>query len=200
MWKIAIAVMILATSTFGAVVATVPAETTLPALGPGTTFTIPVTLANGGISNPDALAQGATAVWGTSYWIVTDAAGAGKIQLTGRAFNAAAEITDPTTANAAIPLPLTLQATKNAKDLGSTGSVAPLPTGESLYVTLTFALTGDIQPGTTISLFNASYNEDMGNNWGFDAGSRLTTVLTPEPASMLLLAAGAAFFARRRRA
>jgi hypothetical protein len=182
MWKIAIAVMILATSTFGAVTLTVPQETQT-ALTAGTVLTVPITLTNTGITNADALAQGA-----------------GKIQLTGRAFNAASMITDPTTANGAIPLPLTLQATKNAKDLGSTGSTDPLPAGSTLYATLTFALTGDVEKGTKISLFNASYNEDMGNNWAFDAGTNLTTTLVPEPASMLLLAAGAAFFARRRRA
>ncbi|MEP0844839.1 MAG: PEP-CTERM sorting domain-containing protein [Phycisphaerae bacterium] len=116
---------------------------------------------------------------------------AGKVRVTGRT-NLNGVITDPTDPNAVNKM---LEAVNDLGYTGAFGSGTAAPDVPLMTLTL------KLEPGVTIPpaipiTFTGSWN-DVDFNEGTFAPTMVT--LVPEPASMMLLAAGAAFFARRRR-
>jgi len=140
---------------------------------------------------------------GVTFAVATDANGL--LKLTDRTISSAA-LTDPTTANGTLlGAANNTLAPKNGKDIGCGASdgVTPAPAGKQLLMTLTFTPVGQLPNPAHISIVGVGssaqgvWADPDFNTWALPV---TTFTLTPEPASMLLLAAGAAFFARRRRA
>jgi hypothetical protein len=200
MWKIAIAFMLLATSAFGAVTLTMADPTDADNVVRVTDvqpFQVQVLL------NVD---QGSAAT-GVTFGVMADVPG---LRLTDRVISHPV-LTDPTTAlSTLISSTNNLLDPKNKRDVGSGSAdgTTPAPQGMGqLLMTLTFK---PDQP-LTVTTANPGHISIVGlgttaagvwadpdfSTWPLPINS---IALTPEPASMLLLAAGAAFFARRRRA
>jgi len=205
MWKIAIAVMLLATSAFGALNMTVAPDSQSPDAANKVTFTFHMT-------NPDGLAI-------TGYTIVPVAVSPGTA-LTALKYSARSDLSggvlsDPTTT--AVTNKLLSQIT----DLGYTspdvinqnlaggditaGGTTPIT--DTGLVSWTFVLASpplaqplQIKFNMSTTVWGGQETPDGFAILGDGPAFSQTVTITPEPASMLLLAVGAAFFARRRRA
>jgi len=202
-WKIVtIAVMLAAPAVFAAPTlqlspspATVSPQVTSIPVQPGVPFTLNVNLLMG----PTDVVP----VTQVSFAVYTDAP-AGMIRLTDRVILSNV-LTDPTTANATLLSSAnSALSPKNAKDAGLTSfdGATGVPASATLE-TLTFTISGPIPNPSVLKIVGAG--SFVNGTWGdaefnsFDL-QQTSITLAPEPASMLLLAAGAAFFARRRRA
>lgn len=195
-WKlVAVAMLAMAPAAFGAVTLTMEAPGTgANTMVVGTTpFTINLML-NVGAND---LCTGVT------FAVGSDAPG--QLRLTGRELLNPV-LTDPTTANGTLlGAANNLLNPKNGKDIGvgSSDGTTPTAAGKQLLMTLTFTPAGQLPNPTTLSIVGVGssakgvWADPDFNTWDLPV---TTFTLTPEPASMLLLAAGAAFFARRRRA
>lgn len=108
-------------------------------------------------------------------------------------------VTDPTVSN---PVGLTLDAAGSI-DLGATAAVGKSTDASGPFMTLTLGIDPSVKPTKDNPVEVTFYTLWFGPG-GQAGGENLdifrTVQITPEPASMMLLAAGAAFFARRRRA
>lgn len=175
--------LLLATSAFGASALNINGRADLPndSVAVGDQHTLVLTLAN-----PDGFGL-------AGYSLQPTAANAGAVRLVTRTLTNAL-ITDPTTTSGNVQNKLldTLMST----DLGYTGDfdtkidssnpiqlmdlVVKLEPGVAYPQTITFKITA----------YDANFAQEI---------STASVTLVPEPASMVLLAAGAAFFARRRR-
>jgi len=202
MWKIAIAVMLLATSAFGAVSITVNELQQAPK--PGTnevTFTFH--LNNDGANVAGYTITVADVTTGAKALLKTGTSAAGVREV----LDDQGVLTDPTTANSAITNRL-LSAIPGDLGFTSFDNTSAWKTNSGDLVKYTFFLPGGAPTaGNNIQVkFNCSASLMTGfDGDGFpilSSGAVVPTIctITPEPASMLLLAAGAAFFARRRRA
>lgn len=186
---VVIAMLAIVPTAFAATVMPSPAET--PAgFNPvaGATFSFDVLL------NTES-----SPVTGFAYMVRTDAEGAGKIQLTSVVRPAAGSVGwDSWTVGS--PGQRTLTTAVSGQDLGGTvpDAVTPIQAGITNQATLNFTLLADVPVGTKIYLTDVKWSDPDFNDHKMGDASFFT--ITPEPASMLLVAAGAAFFARRRRA
>lgn len=195
MWKIAaIATLLLAPATFGAV--------TFNLLGTDGTGKGVAKVAGDTVQidvNLD-LSADQVAVGGITFFLQADKPNI--IAISGRTIKSAI-LTDPTTTTATLTnaanAPL---APQNARDIGTTSSDPEVGiTADETTMTLTLKLLADLpKEGLTISaakVFASTTGEDAEQFRGV-VGSAFQIV--PEPMSALLVAAGAAFFARRRKA
>jgi len=184
MWKIVLASMLLATTAFGAVDLTVTPLQATPNAAKQVVLTISLD-----ITAPSA-------VNGIGIYPVTDAVNA--VKVAGRAATNSV-LTDPTDSAAVGRI---LDAS-GAIDLGFTAAVGASTAASGPVETLTLELMPGANPTQQNPILITFYGVWSGPN-GTGGGDNLdifkVVSITPEPASMLLLAAGAAFFARRRRA
>lgn len=176
-WKIAVASMLLAGTSFGAAVLTGPTGDVMT----GTTVTL--SMQNDGTS----------AINGMD--IFPRSPGAGKVVV------AAWELVNPvlnTKINSvtAFTPGMDLMGLNDWGVKSASPSVGTMDSGDLVKLTL------ELAPGVTdnqVITFEAAW-ADTDFNEGEPSFVTFTLTPVPEPASMLLLAAGAAFFARRRRA
>lgn len=177
----AVVTMLLASSVFGAVSLGIDAPGKV-----GNTITVDATNAAAltiTLLNPDALNLNGFSLKGTSST-------AGAVTITGRT-PLDSVIKDPTVAAVGSKF------IESVPDLGLTANAGEGKTAASIPVmTLTLQVAADKLP-QTLTLWGSWNSAD------FDEGAIAQTTVTlapvPEPASMMLIAAGAAFFARRRR-
>lgn len=191
MWKVAaIATLLLVPSTFGAVVVHgTPGPITAK---PGDTVTAPVWLQ---VTGPDA-------VNATSLFLESNKPGA--LAATGRAFGETI-MASWVTANATTWKNGALD-NADPKDSGlyNADGEDEAPGVDKLLVTFTL----QISPSAAftqadplkLQLRQGVWSNSDASLSGSFAGHMVLLTITPEPASMMLLAAGAAFFARRRKA
>jgi len=103
--------------------------------------------------------------------------------------------------DAGVAVPLTRVAGSLGMDIGATphapNSFLPLNNIDQEYATIYIKT---LVPTATLGIQGTWTTKVNGEFQGGGAFGPMTVVITPEPASMLLLAAGAAFFARRRKA
>lgn len=176
MKKIALAVMLLATSTFGAAVVTAPSTVAVNEAGIAT-VTLEVAM--------DDLVQA------VGLYAVADQANAVSVQSWQKHHPVLSDgpAVDPTTMgffSTDMGAP-----TGCFGFVGSTGSNAAGP-----LITLDLK----VEPTATFPVTVTWMGDWADPSAASDYWQPVSTVITPEPASMLLLAAGAAFFGRRRRA
>jgi hypothetical protein len=196
-WKlVAVAMLAMAPATFGAVSLNMvnPVDGTDSIKVVGTTpFTVNVMLNVGA----------ADLVTGVTFAVSTDVPGG--LRLTDRAISNPV-LTDTTTSlSTLVSSTNNLLNPKNGKDIGcgSADGTTPTAAGSQLLMTLTFTPQQVLPNPAHISIVGVGaanlgvWADPDFSTWGLPVTS---ITLTPEPASMLLLAAGAAFFARRRRA
>lgn len=220
-WKVAaIAVLLVAPSAFGAINLALQNQVPAGGIAPGGSFTLDVQMTG---------ATTATPVAGLSIFLVEDTSAGFKIldrvlntnstqnklrdvqtqTLSEACGGDPACIADPINVGGLTDADLQglinwgdngLLHPRNAKDLGMTKSAAANQTTDVRLQTLT--LQAPQTPGTYLVKLGyiTSWNDAAGTVFSFDSLTNASVVVTPEPVSMLLLAAGAAFFARRRRA
>jgi len=193
MKKIAVILMLaLASSAFGAVTLTAPHELNIST--GSAVLPISIIVDQTGVDPSDGTSP-FPGTNGFSVFLLSNAGG--QASLTARSAVVAPLIVDFTKTDSNIGLPYTIPAAADPnKDLGSTTSTDNLMSYSGVYMNLTIAAPASAI-GKTVTILSSWGNPtDFGN---YDLAPVVVT-LTPEPASMLLLAAGAAFFARRRRA
>jgi len=185
MWKIAVASMLLATTAFGAVDLTVNPNGNVTA-----------NAARQVVLDIGLAITGGSTVNGIGIYPVTDAVGA--VSVASRVANNSV-LTDPTASS----VTGVVLDNSGAIDLGYTAAVGASTGATGSVETLTLQLAPGVNPTLANPIEITFYGVWSGPN-GQGGGDNLDIFkivnITPEPTSMLLLAAGSLLFARRRRA
>ena len=156
--------------------------------------------------NLDVTGHTGTGINGYTYRVHSDSTG---IQLTARD-TSMATLTNLTTSDVGLGMPLTLNPWSGTQDLGASYAGAELVTASEKIATLTFTIPAGLGVGTTVVLTPGvsgppmnpvqppSYAVPLPAVGGTATAGALSIVITPEPGSVMLLLAAIPFLLRRR--